>query len=187
MRECNVRAHGLTEEEHKALHLCDEIGTCPHVEVHLKLCDELPFFVYQYRIKEKQKLVLEKEMNHLEKLEIIQKGLTGYSSVVVLAKRKHQNLYIICTDFWIFNDKLVKINHGFPLVKDCILAIGQRHCEVIALADIQDTYHTLRLILDSKRYYGMTPFCVSAPYFYLRVEEMIRVQTGLLFLHQYIS
>ena len=30
---------------------------------------------------------------------IIQKGLTGYSSLVVLVKRKNRNLYRVCSDF----------------------------------------------------------------------------------------
>ena len=57
--------------------LHDEIGTCPEIEVHLKLCDEVPFFVHKYAIKEEQKLAIEKEMNHLQKLWITEKGLMG--------------------------------------------------------------------------------------------------------------
>ena len=55
-------------------------------------------------------------MDRLEHLGIIQKGLTGYSSLVVLIKRKNQNLYRVCSDFHILNEKLLKINHAFPLV-----------------------------------------------------------------------
>ena len=54
--------------------------------------------------------------NRLECLGIIQKGLTGYSSPVVQVKRKNQNLYRVCSDFCILNEKLLKINHAFPLV-----------------------------------------------------------------------
>ena len=34
------------KEHCNALSLCNEIGTSPHVEVHLKLNDEVPLFVY---------------------------------------------------------------------------------------------------------------------------------------------
>ena len=44
-------------------------------------CKTLP---YVRRTKE----VIQKEMDRLEHLGIIQKGLTGYSSLVVLVKRK---------------------------------------------------------------------------------------------------
>ena len=71
----------------------DEIGTYPFIEVHLKLKDETPFFVRPYPMREKQKKVIQKEMDRLEHLGIIHKGLTGYSSPVVLVKQKNQNLY----------------------------------------------------------------------------------------------
>ena len=66
--------------------LRDEIGTCPFIEVHLKLKDETPFFVRPYPMRGEQKKVIQKEMDRLKHLEIIQKGLTGYSSPVVLVK-----------------------------------------------------------------------------------------------------
>ena len=73
--------------------LRDEIGTCPFIEVHLKLKDETPFFVRPYPMREEQKKLILKEMNRLEHSGIIHKGPTGYSSLVVLVKRKNQNLY----------------------------------------------------------------------------------------------
>ena len=71
----------------------DEIGTCPFIEVHLKLKDETPFFVRPYPMREEQKKVIQKEMGRLQHLGIIRKGRTGYSSPVVLVKQKNQNLY----------------------------------------------------------------------------------------------
>ena len=71
--------------------LRNEISTCPFIEVHLKLKEETPFFVRPYPMREEQKKVIQKEMNRLEYLGIIWKGLTGYSSPVVLVKRKNQN------------------------------------------------------------------------------------------------
>ena len=100
--------------------LRDEIGTCPFIEVHLKLKDETPFFLRLYPMREEQKKVIQKEMDRLEHLGIIWKGLTGYNSPVVLVKWKNQNLYQVCSDFRILNEKLVKIIHAFPLVRDCI-------------------------------------------------------------------
>ena len=77
----------------------DEIGTCSFIEIHLKLKDETPFFVQPYPMCEEQKKVIQKEMDRLEHLGIIQKGLTTYSSLVVLVKQKNQNLYRVSSDF----------------------------------------------------------------------------------------
>ena len=105
-----------TDDFHDVFSLRDEIGTCPFIEVHLRLKDEAPFFVQPYPMQEEQKKVIQKEMDRLEHLGIIQKGLTSYSSPVVLVKRKNQNRYRVCSDFRILNEKLLKINHAFQLV-----------------------------------------------------------------------
>ena len=50
--------------------------------------------------------------------------IDSYSSLVVPVKRKNQNLHQVCSDFRILNEKLLKINHAFPLVRDCIEQLG---------------------------------------------------------------
>ena len=123
--------------------LRDEIGTCPFIEVHLKLKDETPFFVRPYPMREEQKKVIQNEMDKLEHLGIIRKGLTSYSSLVVLVKRKNQNLYRVCSDFHILNEKVVQINHAFPLVRDCIEQLGRKKCHYLSTIDLRDAFHTL--------------------------------------------
>ena len=44
-----------TDDFHNVFSLRDEIGTCPFIEVHLKLKDETPFFVQPYPMREEQK------------------------------------------------------------------------------------------------------------------------------------
>ena len=97
----------LMLENTAAFSIRDEIGTCPYFEVKLKLRDDKPFFVRPYNIREDQKPIIQKEMDRLEKLGIIRKGLTGYSSPVLLVKRKQQNLYRVVTNFRVLNERLV--------------------------------------------------------------------------------
>ena len=79
-----------TDDFHDVFSLRDETDTCQFIKVHLKLKDETPFFVQPYPMQEKQNKVIQKEMDTLGHLGIIHKGLTGYSSLVVLIKRKNQ-------------------------------------------------------------------------------------------------
>ena len=144
--------------------LRDKIGTCPFIEVHLKLKDEMPFFVRPYPMREEQKKVIQKEMDRRKHLGIIQKGLTGYSSPVVLVKQKNQNLYRVCSDFHILNEKLVKIN---PLVRDCIEQLGRKKCHYLSTIDLTDAFHTLRLVLSLQKYCGITPYYRLPTYHYL--------------------
>ena len=149
--------------------LRDEIGTCPFIEVHLKLKDETPFFVRPYPMREDQKEVIQIEMDRLEHLGIIHKGPTGYSSPVVLVKWKNQNLYQVCSDFCILNEKLGKINHAFPLVRDCIEQLGRKKCHYLSIIDLRDAFHTLRLALSLQKYCSITPYYGSPTYHYLRM------------------
>ena len=149
--------------------LRDEIGTCPFIEVHLKLKDETPFFVRPYPMREEQKKIIQKEMDRLEHLGIIHKGLTSYSSPVVLVKWKNQNLYRVCSDFHILNKKLVKINHAFLLVRDCIEQLGRKKYHNLSTIDLRDAFHTLRLALSSQKYCGITPYYGSPTYHYLHM------------------
>ena len=146
-----------TDHFHDVFSLRDEIGTCPFIEVHLKLKDETPFFVLPYPMREEQKKVIQKEMDRLEQ-GIIRKGLTSYSSPVVLVKRNNQNLYRVCSDFWILNENLLKINHAFPLVQDCIEQLGRSKCDYMSTIDLTDAFHTLRLAKTSQKYCGITPY-----------------------------
>ena len=107
LSECTLDNIGKEEFQakinnfHDVFSLRDEIGTCPFIEVHLKLKDETPFFVRPYPMREEQKKIIQKEMDRFEHLGIIQKGLTSYSSLVVIVKWKNQNLYRVCSDFQI--------------------------------------------------------------------------------------
>ena len=97
-------------------------------------------------------------MDRLEHLGIIRKGLTGYNSPVVLVKRKNQNLYRVCSDFWILNEKLLKINHAFSLVQYCIEQLGRSKCDYMSKIDLRDAFHTLRLAKTSQKYCRITPY-----------------------------
>ena len=102
-------------------------------------------------MREEQKKVIQKEMGSLEHLGIIRKELTSYSSLVVLVKRKNHNLYRVCSDFWILNEKLLKINHAFPLVQVCIEQLGRSKCDDMSTIDLRDAFHTLRLAKTSQK------------------------------------
>ena len=82
-------------------------------------------------------------------------------------KQKNQNLYQVCSDFCILNEKLVKINHAFLLVRDCIEQLGRKKCHYLSTIDLRDTFHTLRLALSLQKYCGIAPYFGSPTHHYL--------------------
>ena len=58
------------------------------------------------------------------------------------------NLSPVFRDFHYLNDKLIKINKSFPLIKDCMQAIGQGDREIMSVIFMKDSYvsHTVRYL-----------------------------------------
>ena len=154
----------------KAFSLRDEIGECPYMEVELELNDTTPFFIKPYPIREEDKAVIDKEMRRGVLLGILKKGLSSYSSPVMLIPRKITQVPRIVRDFRVLNNRIVKIfSYSVPLLKDILMALGMSGVEVMSLLDLKDAYHSLRLSLKSKKYCAITPYYGSATYIYQRL------------------
>ena len=142
----------------EAFSLRDEIGTCPKIEVRIDVMDKSPFFIRPYHIREEDKKVIDKEMNHLCYLSILKKGFSPYSSPVMLISRKVMQDRRVVMDFRHLNVRIAKNNLAYPLVRDTFSVLGNFKCEVLSVLDLKDTFHSLRLLEDSKRYCGILPY-----------------------------
>ena len=63
----------------------------------------------------------------------------------------------------------MKINHTFPLVRDCIEQLGRKCCHYLSTIDLRDSFHTLQLTSSSQKYCGITPYNGSPTYHYLQM------------------
>ena len=163
----------------KAFSLRDEIGTCPHMEVELELKDTKPFFIRPFPVKEGEKDIIDKEMRKGCLLGILRKGMTSYSSPIMLIPRKQGGIPRIVTDFRHLNTRLVTLHPSIPLVRDAIQILGASGCEVISVIDLRDAYHTLRLSKKSQKYCGITPYYGSDTYLYQRLGMGLSVSPAV--------
>ena len=86
---------------------------------------------------------------------------------------------MIVGDFRYLNKRLVKLNMTFPLVRECIQAIGASKCEVMSVIDLQDAYHMLRLAPLSQQYTGITPYYGTDTYQYLRMVMELSISPAI--------
>ena len=163
----------------KAFSLRDEIGTCPKIEVELELKDKKPFFIRPYPCSESDKDHIDSQMRKGCLLGILKKGMTSYSSPIMLIPRKQGGIPRIVTDFRHLNSRLVVLQPSIPLVRDAIQIIGASVCEVISLIDLRDAYHTLPLSEESKKYCGITPYYDSSTYIYQRLGMGLSVSPAI--------
>ena len=159
--------------------LRDEIGTSPTMEVELELNDTSPFFIRPFPIKESDKDIIDREMKKGCLLGILRKGMSSYSSPIMLIPRKQGGIPRIVTDFRHLNTRLVTLQPSIPLVRDAIQVIGASGCEVLSLIDLRDAYHTLRLTKKSQKYCGITPYHGSDTYLYQRLGMGLSVSPAI--------
>ena len=174
-----VEFFDLLEKYKDAFCLRDEIGLAPHMQVHLDMTDKTPFFIRPFTVKEEMKSKIDREMDRLVKLGILKKGLSGYSSPAMAIPRKNSDIPRVVGDFRYLNKRLVKLNMTFPLVRECIQAIGASQCEVMSVIDLRDAYHTLRLAPSSQQYTGITPYYGADTYQYLRMAMGLSISPAI--------
>ena len=85
----------------------------------------MPFFIRPFPIKESEKDFVNKEMRKGVLLGILKKGMSSYSSPIMLIPRKLTGLPRIITDFRHLNSRLVTMNPSIPLVRDALQMIGE--------------------------------------------------------------
>ena len=112
-------------------------------------------------------------------LGILKKGMSSYSSPIMLIPRKLSGIPRIVTDFRHLNSRLVTLQPSIPLVKDAIQLLGASGCETLSLADLRDAYHTLRLSDRSKKFCGITPYYGSDSYLYQRLGMGLSVSPAI--------
>ena len=194
-RECleefiDLSDSDITETEKKNLYkllykykkefsLRDEICLCQSMEVEIELKDESPFFIRSFPIKESDKDMVDKEMRKGCLLGILKKGMSSYSSPIMLIPRKLSGIPRIVTDFRHLNSRLVTLQPSIPLVRDAIQILGASGCEILLFADLRDAYHTLRLLKRSKKFCGITPYYGSDSCLYQRLGMDLSVSPAI--------
>ena len=152
-----------------AFRLRDQIGMCPNIEVEIEVTDKSPFFIRPYHVREKDKKVIDKEMKWLCYLGILKEGFLPYSSPVMLISHKLTQDKRVVTDFRHLNVRIAKNNLAYPLVRDTFLVLGNSKCEFLLVLDLKDTFHSLSLSEQAKKFWGILPYFGSASYIYQRM------------------
>ena len=150
-------------EHREAFSLRDEIGECSNMEIEIELEKETPFFIRPYPIKEEEKTHVDREMRKGCLLGILRKGLTSYSSLIMLIPWKQGGILRIVTGFRYLNSMMKVLQSSLPLVRDAIQQFGVL---IASIADICDAFHTLRVKLKSQQFLGITPYYGSPSYIY---------------------
>ena len=67
----------------------------------------------------------------------------------------------------------------YPLVRDTFSVLGSSKCEVLSILDLKNTFHSLRLSENSKRYCGICPYFGSMSYLYQRMPMGLNISPSI--------
>ena len=132
-------------EHNAAFSLCDEIGQCPNIKTDIGVIDESPFFVRPFPISEKDKPVMDWQMERLVSLGILSKNSTCHTSPVMLITHKLTKDKRPVVDFRLLNTRILRKNAVTPLINDILQILGNSMCETLSSIDLKDAFHSLRL------------------------------------------
>ena len=110
---------------------------------------------------------------------ILMEGFSAYSSPVMLISRKLTKDKRVVTDFRHLNVRIAKNNLAYPLVRDTFSVLGNSKCEVLSVLDLKDTFHSLRLSENSKRYCSILPYFGRFSYLYQRMPMGLNISPSI--------
>ena len=110
---------------------------------------------------------------------ILKEGFSAYPSPVMLISRKLTKDRRVVTDFRNLNVRIAKNDLAYPLVWDTLSVLGSSKCEVLSVLDLKDTFHSLRLSENSKRYCGILPCFGNASYLYQRMPMGLNISPSI--------
>ena len=153
-------------EHRPAFSLRDEIGQCPNITIGIDVTDKSPFFVRPFPINEKDKPIMDWQMERLVHLGILSKNSTSHTSPVMLITRKLTNDKRPIVDFRLLNTRILRRNTATPLLSDIFQILGNSKCELLSCIDLKDAFHSLKLSDSAKELCGILPYFESSHYRY---------------------
>ena len=139
------------------------------------MTDKSPFFIKPYHLREEDKKVIDMEMKCLCYLGILKEGFSPHSSPGMLISQKLMQDKRVVIDFRHLNIRIAKNNLAYPLVRDTFSVLGNSKCKVLSVLDLMGSFHSLRLLEDSKKYCGILPYFRNASYIYQRIPMGLNI------------
>ena len=156
----------LIKHYKNAFSLQDEIGKYPDIRLNIDVIDDSPFFVRPFPIAEKDKPIMDKQMNQLVNLGILSANNTSHTSPVMLVTRKVTQDKRPVGDFRLLNTHIRCRNTVTPLMSDIYNILGKSRCEVMSCVDIKDAFHSICLNERSKEFCRILLYFGSTHYRY---------------------
>jgi hypothetical protein len=161
-----------------ALSLHGEVGNT-QLEVDFDLSDTTPFYIRPFTVSFQEKAVIDKELEKLVKMGILEEQSSAYSSPIMLLKKKDTGTYRLVTDFRHLNQRIIRRNLPFPLIRDALQTIGNAQPTVLSVIDLKEAYHCLNLSPRCRSYCNITSYFGGKSYSYSRLPMGLNISPAI--------
>ena len=98
--------------------------------------------------------------------------------IMLISQKMTQDKRVV-TDFRHLNVRIAKNNTVYPLVRDTFSVLGNSKSKVLSLLILKDTFHSLRLLEDLKRYCSILTYFGSASYIYQKMPMGLNISPSI--------
>ena len=161
--------------KHKAaLSLHSEVGNTD-LTIDFELTDTTPFYIRPFTVSATEKPIIDRELNKLVQMGVLREQHSANSSPVMLMKKKGSKDLRLVTDFRFLNNRIIKRNLPFPLVKEAIQTIGSANPVAISCLDLKEAFHCLNLSRRCQDYCGITSYFGGKSFRYVKLPMGLTV------------
>lgn len=142
----------LCAQYHSIFHLKNERLTVNNFfQYKIKLLDQEPVYIKNYRPIHSQKHELNSQVNDLLKNGQIEKSIAPYNSPILLVPKKsgsNQPVWRLVTDYSCLNKKIVSDTYPLPRIDDILDQLGDN--KFFSILDLSQGFHQIKITEDSR-------------------------------------
>ena len=153
-----------------ALSLHSEVGNT-NLTIDFELTDTTPFYIRPFTVSPAEKPIIDRELEKLVQLGVLQEHHSAYSSPVMLIKKKGSTDLRLVTDYRHLNTKIIKRNMPFPLIRETLQTIGQAQPTILSVLDLKQAFHCLNLSKRCQEYCGVSSYYGGRTFRYLKLPQ----------------
>lgn len=101
---------------------------------HIRLTDDEPVFIRQYRLPHTQKQEIDRQVNTFLKNGLFEPSMSNYNSPVIIIPKNTKGKWSMCFDYRMINKQIVSDHFPLPHIDDTLDSLGRaRYFSVLDL------------------------------------------------------
>lgn len=128
----------------------DKMSINNFYEQSLRITDNEPVFIKNYRTPHSSKTEINKQVQNLLVNDLIEPAMSNYNSPIILVPKKGNTKWRLCIDYRRLNKKLIADKFPLPRIDEILENLGK--AKFFSVLDLYSGFHQIPLNIDSRDY-----------------------------------